>query len=746
MLQRYAQRKSSEMATPLDDLFHARSIALVGISADPKKMTGAPISILKQTGFAGKVYPVNPKYDDIGGFDCYPSIEALPESVDVALITLSAAHVPEAIRACARKGIRAAVVLSSGFEETEEGAEHARALALAAAETGVAVVGPNCEGVWSVRERVLLTFGSAARREVLHFSPIAVLSQSGAMAGALARHLQDSGVGCAYVVSVGNETVLTIADYMEWMIVQDHVRVVLLFIEGLRDGRRLLGLIERAIARGIHVVALKSGNSVEGLKAAASHTGKMASPFAVYRDLLAEAGAIQVASLTELIEAAEVLSVLPLPPQRGAAGNGGVSVFSIPGGTRAMTADSLEDHDAPLAIFDRATVKRLEDALPEFGGTENPTDLTGQVLSHPGLFDQCLHIIAQDPNTEALIVQVANRGPRDVTERVLLLADVTATSQVPMVISFLGDALPAPDKARLREAKIVCARDPAEAARFLGWLYAARRTQLRLAADAPEDGAVLDDPGGPWGKAEPTVRARSALAYGAGQEKPEISTGIAAPQTWEEVTAFLQACLIGVPAWRVVGAGEEARIACEGLRFPVAVKALPQDADHKTELGLVMLGVPEEDLSASVANIRERLAKPQAGILVQQMDVGGIEVLLSALRNPDFGPVLAFGLGGMATELHGDVAYVALPTSRERLQRALTRLKLWTLLQGYRGKPAADIDGLLDAACAFGVRFVNAQPLIDEMEINPLFVRAPDLDSDRIHGGVVAVDALVRMT
>ena len=209
----------------LDRLFHARSVALVGLSADPRKMTGAPLEILRQTGFTGIIRVVNPKYREIGGLPCHPSIDALPESADVALITLAAASVPAAIRACARKGIRAAVVMSSGFEESAEGAVHARELARAALETGVAVVGPNCEGLWSVRERVLLTFGSAARRSVLHLAPVAILSQSGAIAGALGRHLQDSGVGCAYLVSVGNETVLTIADYLEWMIAQDDLKV-----------------------------------------------------------------------------------------------------------------------------------------------------------------------------------------------------------------------------------------------------------------------------------------------------------------------------------------------------------------------------------------------------------------------------------------------------------------------------------------------------------------------------------------
>ncbi|MEO8751622.1 MAG: CoA-binding protein, partial [Casimicrobiaceae bacterium] len=292
----------------LEALFRARSIALLGISGDARKMTGAPLEILRRTGFAGTIYPVNPRYETLGGLPCYPDVAALPTAPDVALVMLSAAQVPDAVRACGKRGAGAVVVLSSGFEESADGRGHAEDLARAAQETGLPVVGPNSEGVWSVRSRLLLTFGSAARRNVLHHAPIAVLSQSGAMAGAVARHLQDRAVGCSYVVSVGNETVLTIADYLEWMIEQDDVRVVALFVEGLRDGARLLRVIERARQRGVRLVALKTGNSVAGQRAAASHTGKMASAYAVYRDLFDEAGVVQVESLTDLIEAAEVLS------------------------------------------------------------------------------------------------------------------------------------------------------------------------------------------------------------------------------------------------------------------------------------------------------------------------------------------------------------------------------------------------------------------------------------------------------
>ncbi len=190
---------------------------------------------------------------------------------------LAAQHCPQAVRDCAARGIGAVVVMSSGFEETHSGHELARQLALAAAETGVAVVGPNCEGVWSVGARTLLTFGTAAKRDVLHHAPIGIISQSGAMAGAVARHLQEQTIGCAYVVSVGNETVLTISDYLEWMIEQPDVKVVLLFIEGLRDGQRLLELVRKAAQRRIPVAALKSGNSKAGMEAAAANTCSRAS-------------------------------------------------------------------------------------------------------------------------------------------------------------------------------------------------------------------------------------------------------------------------------------------------------------------------------------------------------------------------------------------------------------------------------------------------------------------------------------
>jgi acyl-CoA synthetase (NDP forming) len=565
----------------------------------------------------------------------------------------------------------------------------------------MAVVGPNCEGLWSVRSRVLLTFGSAARRSVLHHAPIAILSQSGAMAGAVARHLQDSEVGCAYMVSVGNEAVLTIADYLAWMIEQDDVKVVALFIEGLRDGERLLRLIEAATRRGVRIVALKCGNSAAGVQAAASHTGKIASAYAVYHDLLSAAGAVLVDSLTDLIIAAEVLATAPLPPRRG--DGGGVSVFSIPGGTRAMTADHADALDVPLATFTRETVAALAAALPEFGGVENPTDLTGQVLSHPGLFDTCLGHIARDAHTEALIVQVANRGPRDVMDRIGLLGDTARAAGVPMIATFLGDSLPAADRAALRREGVLCARDPAEATRFLSWLYRARDAAGR--GDLPR-----------------------------GERLPFVPR----PASWPQVASWMEAAGIALPPWRVLQPEIAAVPGCAGLAFPVAVKALPEDAEHKTELGLLALNVPHAaGVDSEAARLRRVLGNTEAGVLVQQMAPGGVEVVLAAVRNADFGPVLAIGLGGVAIELFKDVAWLALPTHPAAVREALSRLRLATVLRGFRGKPPADVDALVAAAVRFGDAFIATTPAAAEIEINPLIV----LPAGQ---GVVAVDALIK--
>ncbi|MCB1833655.1 MAG: CoA-binding protein [Geminicoccaceae bacterium] len=305
---------SDDLAHAFDKLFRPASVAIVGASPKEGSPRNRIVKVLVKHGYEGTIYPVTPSSAEVEGIRAFPDLASLPETPDVALVITPAATVPDIIRDCGAKGVKSVIVFSSGFEETEDGKELALELARAAAESGVAVVGPNCNGAWSIREKTILSFGSAAiNMDPPDHSEIAIISQSGALAGALGSYLQRAGLGSSYIVAVGNETCTDALDILGWVIEQDDVRVVALYLEGIADGARLLPLAARARERGVQIVALKAGRSAFGQEATASHTGKIASPHAIYRDVLAQAGVILVESLSEAMAAVEALATLNRP-------------------------------------------------------------------------------------------------------------------------------------------------------------------------------------------------------------------------------------------------------------------------------------------------------------------------------------------------------------------------------------------------------------------------------------------------
>ncbi|HQR54459.1 MAG TPA: acetate--CoA ligase family protein [Burkholderiaceae bacterium] len=697
------EKPTEGVRTAMDRLFRPRSVALIGVSADMHKLNGRPFWLLRQHRFPGPIHLVNPKYDEIDGVRCLRRVDDIPGPVDAALVMVPAAQVPEAIRACGRVGIANAIVLSSGFEEAQGSEALVEDLTAAAREGNVQLVGPNCEGIWSVAARTVLTFGSAARRETLHHAPIGVISQSGSIGGAVVRLLQDAGHGCSYFVSVGNETLVDAIDFLEWMVEQEDVRVVLVFLEGLTEGHRLSAVAARGRARGVRLVALKSGTSAAGRAATASHTGKIAAPFAVYRTVLKQCGVIQVDSISELIEAAEILSTQP-DPTRVTGPAPGVAVFSIPGGTRALTADACERLGVPLAQFDDATVGQLQRRLPTFGYARNPTDITGQVLSNPELFSSCLGIIAGDPNVEAVIVQFANGGPHDAVRWRPMIKQVAADTGKPLVMSFMADQMPATARQGFAKDGLMIAREPVEAVKYLGWLYQSRAS--RAMRRAPDSAPV----------------ARAALP-----RADDI-------EGWERQLATAG---IRMPSWRRVRADDDPALACAGLRFPMVAKAMPSAADHKTEAGLIHLGLRNgEALVAAVADLRHKLPAGST-VLVQEMVRGGVEAVLAMTRDPDFGPLLAIGSGGVLVELLHDMTFLSPPVDAGQVHEATGRLSLGRLLDGFRGAPRADHHALCRAALGLVELYRSADPAVTAIELNPVFVM-PEGE------GVVAVDLLVQ--
>ena len=676
-----------------------RSVAVVGASPQAGSPRNALVKNLLKHGFEGEVYPVTPTHAEIEGLKAYKTLGELPEVPDVALVITPAQTVAGVIAECGKKGIRNAVVFSAGFEEVEGGEANARDLAAAARAHGVTVVGPNCNGFWSVKQKAIMSFsGAALGIEHIQHAPIAVLSQSGALAGAIGTSLNSAGMGLSYIVSVGNETCTDVLDAASAVIEQDDVRVVVLYLEGLADASRILGIAERARVRGVQLVALKTGRSAVGQDATASHTGKIASSHAVYAAVFAQAGIIEVDSIAGLLAAVEALTFLRDPRDSGDA-QGGASVLSASGGAGALLADHSHELGITMAEFQPATVDKLNTVLASYARKTNPIDLTGQINTVPTMLQEACETVVADPRSEAVIVQFASTVRRHMVANKEVFK--TLAREVPVLLSIMGEPVDPALRSELRDAGVLIVGDPLAAMQALSFLYR-RRDALRL----------------------PAV------------PRPEPLPARAAPVAWADMMQFCVDAGVTPAPWVVLGPQQRATEACAHLSYPLVVKALPSEAEHKTEMGLVKLRVQSPtDVDALAAQFRERMDKPQAGILVQEMVGDGVEVVLACLRNADFGPVISIGMGGVAIELFRDVTYLALPVSEQQVLTALRQLKLWTLLQGFRGKPAADVQALVQAAVRFGNLFL-ATPDAHEFEINPVIVRKQG-------DGLAAVDVLV---
>ncbi len=682
----------------LGRLFRPESIAVIGASPQPGNPRNSVLRAPLKHGFKGAIFPVSPTHDEVEGLKAYKKVGDIPVVPDVALIITPAKFVPGLIEECGIKGIKNVIVFSAGFEETEAGKDLARELASIARRFDINLIGPNCQGVWSVKHPAMLTYSPAAMNwERIDHGPIAIVSQSGALAGAICNSLQKNKLGISYMVSVGNETVFDSLDALDWIVEQPDVRVVALYIEGLDDASRIFKIAEKARANDVQIIVLKAGKSDIGQSATASHTGKIASPHAIYRDAMEQAGVISVDSLSELLSAVEVLGFLKAP-RVGEGGHAGVAILTSSGGAGALLADHSSAFDVPLAQFGPETNVKLNDLLPEFARKSNPIDLTGQINTNQELINDTCRTLIRDRATEAVVVQHGSNGLYWLKKDGDVLIELA--KELPVIISFVGEHFEAETKRKFLEGGVLLSYDPSTTMEALSLIYRRRALQRVEVAD------------------------RRPL-----ERKP-------APGGWSEAMAFCEESKIAPAKWSVLGPGEHAASKCAQLAYPVVVKALPEDADHKTELGLVTLRVAGPDAVDRLAeNYRQKMGNPSAGILVQEMLSGGVEVVLSCMRGTDFGPILTVGAGGVAVELYKDVAHLALPVTPEQVAASLKKLKLWSVLLGFRGASRADIDALISAIVKFGDRFLESEELT-EVELNPVMV----MPKGR---GVHAVDVLL---
>jgi len=704
------ERARSKATADFSRLLEPRGIAVVGASADLSRIGGQPLKLLTEYGYRGKIYPVNPRHPEIKGLACYPDVGAVPEPCDLALVAIGAAHVPGVIEQCGRAGIPYAIVLSAGFSEVgAEGRALQEALAVAARTHGVRVIGPNCLGMFNLRDGVRAGFGGTLQLKTLRPGPLALVTQSGGFGFGVVAIASHYGVGFNYAVSTGNEADVGMLELVAAFLERDDVEAVVAFMEGITDGRRLIEIGERALELGKPILTWKVGNSDVGRAAATSHTARMTSGYELYRAAFRGGGFVEVRDIDDLIDSAKAFRSRRLP--RG----NRVGVVTLSGGAGVLLADRCVEHGLALPRLGDGTVARIKEVMVSFGSAANPVDATAHGYNDNfASYNRVIHEVLADPNIDAVIARAPRGTAAPVWSQGLL--EVLRETDKPVLLNWPT----APDdNARVMNSLeahgVPCILAPGRAVAALAALHDFARKQRAFAARA----------------------ARHALRPVAAR-KLDLPEGAA---TLGEHRAKQLLGAYGIPATQealLSAAAVEALDQCP-LAFPVAVKVASPDIPHKTEAEAVRLGL--NGLAAVKQAAREVLAaaqrhRPDAridGILVQEMGAG-VEAIAGAVNDPCFGPVVAFGLGGVFTELFHDVARRFAPFDTETAHEMIGETHAAALLNGFRGRPALDVAALADALSRLSYLIADHADRIAEIDVNPLYVR---------ERGVLAADALV---
>ena len=682
--------------TDLSALFDSRSIAVVGASTDKTKAASLPLTYLRMHGFEGRVYPVNPSADTVDGLQAFPSLRELPEVPDLAVLTVPAAVAVATAEEAVDLGVRWLVVLSSGFAEAGEvDVQEKLAESLGG---GTRLLGPNCEGFWDPSRALFVTLSSAVDRSEIACGSVAFVSQSGSIAGGAFTRALRRGVGCAFWLSVGNEADTGIAEALRYATTRPDVRVMAVYVEAPSDLAAIHDALTQVRTSGRHAVVLVGGRSSIGGDAVASHTGRSVAGPAVSDAVLRRSGALRAQDLSELALAVDVLDTVEPRPVEG------LAVVSISGGAAVLLADECERRSVALATFAEPTVERLNELL-HFGRPRNPVDVTGQVLSEPGLLMRCIEAALSDPAVDSLLLQFGNRGPRRVRQIADDLLRVRARVPGAFVLSFLGD-LPDDETRRvLRAGGIIVADGPAEAVHAIAIVDAAARGVAgRALSPAGVDPAQL------------------------GHEP------LPARPTWLELADRLEAHGVRLVDTTTLRTDDPSRLPdLDGRRW--VVKPWRADLHHKTELGLVFDDVRSRtDLESAIRDAREVVPENGGVDLLLQPHVQGVEVIVGFVREGSPMPFGSLGLGGVQTELFDDRHVFLLPVDKDEIEERLRDSLVWPLLRGYRGAPACDVDALV-ALIASGARYFQDDPSLAELEFNPVIVGP---------WGAAAVDVLVR--
>jgi len=688
----------------LSTFFHPTGVALIGASRDPAKLGYAVLRNLTQHGYTGPVYPVNPKADEILGVRCYPSVLDVPDPVELAVIIAPAATTPTIMQQCGERGIRAAIIISGGFSEAgPAGAELERQLTDIARRHHIRLMGPNCIGVIDTHTPLDTTFVPGMPKPGV----ITFVSQSGAVCGGVIDWALGAGIGLSRIVTLGNQADLTETDILEGLANDDETRVIAMYLEGVDDGRRFVD-VARSISMRKPILAIKVGYTEAGRKAAASHTGALAGTDSAYTAAFHQAGIIRVPHIEALFDAAISLANQPLP--RGEH----VAVLTNAGGPGVLASDALMANGLRLAALTDETRFCLRQFLQPHASVTNPVDMLGGADEHD--YARALDALLKDPGVDAVLVinvpQVLVPAVRIVRGIAQVVHDFQAQSgsHKPVMTCLIGDVSLDEAIEFMRQAQLPLFPFPERAVSALAAMVARRK----------------------WLEAPPQISNIQIPISNQQSQAPALRAGARVENLKSKIPAL--------PMKLAQSANEAARVAQE-IGLPVACKIASPDISHKSDVGGVEVGLHSASaVRAAYKRIinNARSARPDAvieGVTVQAMARPGREVIVGAVRDPQFGPLVMFGSGGVYVELLKDVSFRLAPVTRSEALAMIEETLAGKLLSGLRGQRPADKSAVADVIVAVSQLFV-ADERITELDINPLVV----YDEGQ---GAVAVDLRV---
>lgn len=684
-----------------------RSIAIIGGSADENKIGGRPIRYLKLAGYQGPIHPINPGRDVVQGLKSYPSLEAVAGEVDLVVIAVPAQDVLAAVEACAAKGVNGAMIFSSGFAEVDEaGRELQDRLVEIARKGGVALLGPNCAGTFNVRQGLLATFTSGIIDKPPRIGSIGMVSQSGAFGIHMIVLAAERDLGLSMCLTTGNQSDLDVSEALAYIVEDPDTEVIIVVIEGVVNPPRLLAAFEAARRKHKPVIVLKLGRSEAGARAAASHTASLAGSDAIFDAILRQHNVYRAHSIDELIDVAYACSLKRFPA------NDKVGLITVSGGVGILMADQAEAAGLQVSAMPAASRAAIKELLP-FAAAHNPVDVTAQVITHPELMGPMFeHMLTGGGYGSAVCFITHIARNKDLFGKMLPHFEEVGRKHTDRFLVLSTRASPETRK-HLESIGYAVFEDPGRALKAISALV-----KFRAAFDAADTEAAPPLPAG-------VLTLQQGASYDEFQAK-EILASAGIPCAAEVAVSSAEAAVDAAPK----------------IGFPLVMKIVSPDIQHKSEIGGVLLGVNSlDEVRGGYATLMHRAQThaPQAritGVLLAQQVEGGVEIILGVSRDPVFGPMVMFGLGGVFVEVLKDVTFRHAPFGPSEARRMIREVKGYAMLKGVRGAPPADEEALIEALTRLSAFAAAQGDALESIDINPFIV----LPKGK---GALAVDALI---